>query len=111
MRGTLGKLIEKMKKRWGVETLGGVLLILFIFAITGMSTLYVRKLAFDWIGIGPETPILLEVIAWLLIVFPAYQLLFLFFGFVMGQFQFVWNFEKKNLNRIKSWFVGNSKSP
>lgn len=105
MRVILGEMIEKMKKRWGVETFGGLLLILFIFAVTGISTLYVRNIIFDWIGIGPATPLWLEVIAWILIVFPAYQLLFLFFGFITGQFQFVWNFEKKSLNRIKRLFV------
>ncbi|MEL7833663.1 DUF6787 family protein [Fodinibius sp. N2] len=94
-----------MKKRWGVESFGGLLLILFIFSITGMSTLYVRKLVFGWINIGPATPLWLEIIAWALIVFPAYQLLFLFFGFITGQFQFVWNFEKKSLKRIKNLFV------
>lgn len=105
MRVIVGEFIEKMKKRWGVETFGGLLLILLIFSVTGMSTLYVRKIVFDWIGIGPATPLWMEIIAWILVVFPAYQLLFLFFGFITGQFQFVWNFEKKSLNRIKGLFV------
>lgn len=99
-------MIEKMKKRWGVESFGGLLLILFIFAITGITTLYVRNVVFEWIGIGSATPFWIELLAWLLVVFPVYQLLFLFFGFITGQFQFVWKFEKKSLNRIKSLFVG-----
>ena len=107
MRIIVGEMIEKMKKRWGVETFGGLLLILFIFAITGMTTLYVREIAFSWIGIGPETPLWLELIAWILIVFPSYQLLFLLFGFVMGKFEFVWKFEKKSLNRIRDLFTSN----
>ncbi len=98
-------MIENLKKRWGVESFGGLLLILFIFAITGITTLYVRKLVFGWIGIGSATPLWIEIILWLLIVFPAYQILFLLFGFLMGQFEFVWNFEKKSLNRIKNLFV------
>lgn len=64
-------------------------------------------MVFGWIGIGPETPFWLELIAWLLVVFPSYQLLFLFFGFVMGQFEFVWNFEKKSLSRLKRIFTSN----
>lgn len=103
-RSGVGKLIEKMKKRWGVESLGGVLLILFIFSITGMSALYVRKFAFGWLGIGAETPLWVETVAWIAIVFPSYQLLFLFYGFILGQFEFVWQFEKKSLHRIKSLF-------
>ena len=107
MRIIVGEFIEKMKKRWGVESFGGLLLILFIFAITGITTLYVRELVFGWIGIGSATPLWLELIAWIIIVFPSYQLLFLFFGFAMGQFEFVWEFEKKSLNRIKNLFTSN----
>ena len=42
----------------------------------------------------------------ILIVFPAYQVLLLFFGAVFFQFRFFWNFEKKILKRIgfKSFF-------
>lgn len=98
-----------MKKRWGVETLGGVVLILFIFSITGMSALYVRKIAFSWLGISAETPLWMETIAWIAIVFPSYQVLFLVYGFLLGQFDFVWKFEKKSLHRIKSIFVRDSR--
>ena len=104
----MGELIEKMKERWGVESFGGLLLILFIFAITGMTALYVRNIAFGWLGINAETPFWIEIIAWIAVVFPAYQLLFLVYGFILGQFEFVWNFEKKSLRRIKNLFVRKS---
>ncbi|HEX6982105.1 MAG TPA: DUF6787 family protein [Balneolaceae bacterium] len=97
--------IEKLKKRWGVDSWGGLLLILFIFSITGMSALYVRQFVFSWVGITEATPIWIEGIAWILVVFPSYQLLFLLYGFLFGQFDFVWQFEKKSLGRIKSLFV------
>lgn len=108
MRIIVGEMIEKMKKRWGVESFGGLLLILFIFAITGITTLYVRKIVFEWVGIDAATPLWIELIGWVIIVFPAYQMLFLLFGFILGQFEFVWNFEKKSLHRIKSLFMGKS---
>jgi len=101
----MGEFIEKMKERWGVQTLGSVLLILFIFSITGISVLYVRSVAFSLLGIDGETPLWIEVVAWVIIVFPAYQLLLLFYGFILGQFEFVWNFEKKSLLRIKNLFI------
>ena len=106
----MSKLIEKLMQRWGVESYGGLLLILFIFSITGMSALYVRELVFGWIGIGAETPIWIEIIAWAVVVFPSYQLLFLLYGFLLGQFDFVWSFEKKSLGRIKSLFIRGEKS-
>ena len=105
----MGNLIEKLMQRWGVETYGGLLLILFIFSITGMSALYVRKFVFGWVGIDAETPFWIEVIAWAVVVFPSYQLLFLLYGFLLGQFDFVWSFEKKSLGRIKSLFIRGKK--
>lgn len=105
MRIVMGEMIDKLKKRWGVETLGGLCLILFIFSITGLTALYVRKFAFNWLGITAETPLWIEIVAWVAVVFPSYQVLFLFYGFILGQFKFVWNFEKKSLDRIKNLFV------
>ncbi|SMO70075.1 DUF6787 family protein [Fodinibius sediminis] len=101
----MNKLIEKLMKRWGVESYGGLLIILFIFSITGMTALYVRKYVFGLLGLNAETPLLLEILAWILIVFPAYQILFLLYGFLLGKFEFVWNFEKKSLHRIKRLFA------
>lgn len=101
----MGEMIEKMKKRWGVESMGGLLLILFIFAITGLTALYVRKVVFGWLGLNAETPFWIEIVAWIVVVFPSYQLLFLLYGFILGQFEFVWNFEKRSLHRIKNLFL------
>ncbi|MDZ7716126.1 MAG: DUF6787 family protein [Balneolaceae bacterium] len=101
----MSEFIEKLKKRWGVHTYGQLALILFIFSITGMTALVVRKFLFDLFGITENTSSWIKVIAWILTVFPSYQILFLFYGFILGQFEFVWRFEKKSMRRIKSLFV------
>jgi len=105
MRLRMWEFVDKLMERWGVETWGGLLLILFIFSITGLTTLYVRKFFFEWLGLTAETPLWIELLAWILVVFPSYQILFLLYGFILGQFEFVWDFEKKSLNRIKRIFV------
>lgn len=99
------KLFEKLKERWGLDSFWHVVLILFIFSITGMTALYVRQFFFNLLGISSNTPIIVKAVAWLLIVFPSYQALFLIYGFVLGQFDFVWRFEKKSLKRIKNLFI------
>lgn len=99
------KLFEKLKERWGLKSFWHVVLILFIFSITGITTLYVREFLFGVLGITSETGTLIHVMAWLLVVFPSYQALFLLYGFVLGQFEFVWRFEKKSLARIKNLFI------
>lgn len=99
------KIINKLKTRWGVESLWEVLLILFIFSITGMTALYVRKFVFEFFGFTADTSTWLKSVTWVATVFPSYQLLFLFYGMILGQFDFVWNFEKKSIRRIKSLFT------
>jgi hypothetical protein len=98
------KYIEKLKKRWGVETPGQVALILFIFAITGLSALYARKFFFALFGIDAQTSVWIKIVVWIVTVIPSYQVLFLAYGFILGQFEFVWRFEKKSARRIRNLF-------
>jgi hypothetical protein len=97
----MNKLFEKLKERWEVDHFWQVLLIFFIFSISGMSVLYVRKLAFYLLGFDAQTPLWKEATTWLLVVVPSYQALFLLYGTLLGQFEFVWRFEKKNFRRLK----------
>jgi hypothetical protein len=99
------KFYEKLKERWGADSLWQVLVIVIIFSISGSSALFVRRFVFDQIGFTASTPFWEQVIAWALVVFPSYQILFLMYGFLLGQFDFVWRFEKKTLSRIKRLFV------
>lgn len=101
----MAKLIEKLMQRWEVDSYGKLLLILFIFSITGISVLIAKKGLFTLMGIGDGTPGWIKAMAWLFTVLPAYQILLLFYGFLFGQFDFVWRFEKKSVNRIKNLFV------
>lgn len=98
------KLYEKLKERWGVESPWQVLVILFIFSITGMTALYVRKLFFALFGFDAQTPMWEKVVVWIVTVIPSYQILFLAYGFLLGQFEFVWEFEKNSVRRIKNLF-------
>lgn len=100
----MSKIIEKLKERWGVDHLWQVLLILFIFSITGMTALYVRKFFFMLFGFDTATPVWEKIVVWILTVVPSYQVLFLAYGFLLGQFEFVWEFEKKNVRRIRNIF-------
>lgn len=105
----MDRMIEKLMHRWGVDSIWQVLLILFIFSITGFSALYVKTIFYNLIGFSVQTPMWEKVLIWILIVLPAYQLLFLGYGFLFGQFDFVWRFEKKSLERIKNLFTYSKK--
>ncbi|MDX1670903.1 MAG: DUF6787 family protein [Balneolaceae bacterium] len=108
MKNKLKQLYQKLKDRWGVETLGQVVVILIIFSITGITTLYVKRFLFDMLGFNSETATWVKGLAWVLAVLPAYQVLFLFYGFLLGQFNFVWEFEKRSFRKIKKLFTADS---
>lgn len=95
-------IIEKLMERWDLNSYTQVAIVLFIFSISGMSVLVVRKAAFNWLGFTASTPFWEEAIVWFLVVVPSYQLLFLSYGALLGQFDFVWRFEKKSLKRIRN---------
>ena len=94
-------MLEKLKKRWNIKSNIQLIIILFVFAITGSSTLFVRKGVFVLLGITTDTNILLKTLLYVVIIFPAYQIMFLIFGALFGQFKFVWEFEKKILARFR----------
>lgn len=86
--------------RWEVDSLWQVIIILFIFSVTGFSTLFVKQAVFDVLSITSDTAWWVKSVLWLLIVLPAYQVLFLMFGFLLGQFEFVWKFEKRTFGKL-----------
>jgi len=94
--------MKKLKERWGITSNVQVVVILIVFAVTGSSSVYVTKPVLSLFGIVKEN---FDVSFWyyclkILLVFPIYQVLLVFFGWIFGQFQFFWNFEKKMLSRM-----------
>lgn len=93
--------MRKLKERWGIESNWQFFVILLVFAITGSSAAKLAIPICELFGITQETSH--WSIYWtarILLVFPIYQVLLVSFGWVFGQFQFFWAFEKKMLNRI-----------
>ena len=99
--------MEKLKKRWGIDSNFQILIIFIVFAITGSSSVYVAKPFLELIGL--KRAIFPDGIWWgglvyttlrLLVIFPIYQVLLVLFGWLFGQFKFFWGFEKKMLQRL-----------
>ena len=93
--------MNKLKKRWGIESNFQIILILIVFAITGSTSAKLAGPLCELIGINQET--FSWPIYWflrILLIFPIYQVLLVFFGWLFGQFEFFWQFEKKMLVRL-----------
>lgn len=93
-------MFEKLKKRWNIQSNFQVIIILTVFAITGSSTVYIKKIIFELIGITPETQLWIEVPAYISVILIVYNILLLVVGFLFGQFNFFWTFEKKFFSRF-----------
>ncbi len=93
--------MEKLKERWGVSSNWQIVVIFVVFAITGSTAAKIAGPITNLLGIsGDTTP---GYIYWpirILLIFPIYQVLLVAFGWLFGQYQFFWNFEKKMLRRI-----------
>ena len=78
---------------------------LIVFSATGSTVVMLRKAFFGWIGFDETTSMWLKTITYILFVMPAYQILLLAYGAVLGQFQFFWEKEKKMIRGIKRLFT------
>lgn len=92
--------VEKLKNRWGVKSGWQVLIILCTFALTGFSFLYIKPYLYGFFGIDKASAMWVRILAFFILGLPAYQVILLLWGTLLGQFQFFWNFEKRMLYRI-----------
>jgi hypothetical protein len=102
---------KKLKEKWDVKSNFQFLIIFIVFGITGSSSVVVAKPIMEVLGILPvyfEDIFLGNVVYWMLrilVIFPVYQILLVFFGWLFGEFEFFWSFEKKMLRSMKLGFI------
>jgi len=94
-------MLNKLKKKWNIKSDFQLLVLLFVFASTGSLTLFTRKGIFFLLGLTAETSMWIKVPLYIIFIFPTYQILFLLIGTLLGQFKFVWEFEKKVFSRFR----------
>lgn len=98
--------MKKLKEHWGISSNFQLIIIFTVFAITGSSSVMVSKPILEFLGIGKDSmPYILYLLLKIIIVLPVYQILLVAFGFLFGQFQFFWNFEKKMLRSMGLGFL------
>lgn len=93
--------ISKLESKWIVKERWQLIRIFIVFAITGSSSMFVGRPIIKWLGITTDNFNLF--VYWFSFIFTSlifYQILLVFWGFIFGQFDFFWNFEKKMLRRF-----------
>lgn len=99
--------MKKLKERWGVTSNLQLTIIFIVFAITGSTAAYLSKPFTDLIGLTKDNLGWLYLPVRLIAIFPIYNVLLVSIGFIFGQFNFFWNFEKKMLRSMKLGFIVN----
>jgi hypothetical protein len=95
-----GTMFKRLKEKWNVDSDLQLIVIFVVFSISGSGALVIRKLVFHWLDYSPDWPFWLSAIVYVLTIVPAYQIMLMLFGTLLGQFTFFWNFEKKLLRRF-----------
>ena len=95
------RLFKILEKRWILRYRWEMIRVFIVFAITGTSSMYVGRPIIKLIGINKE--ILNPLLYWVLFIIIGlflYQILLITFGWLFGQFQFFWEFEKRMLSKL-----------
>ncbi len=93
--------LQRLQEKWSLSSYWQVVAVLVVFSLAGSSVVALRKWLFAVLGYTDQTAMWLKVTTYLAFVFPAYQVLLLFYGFILGQFHFFWSKEK----RMIQWVV------
>ncbi|MEB2779466.1 DUF6787 family protein [Algoriphagus sp. C2-6-M1] len=94
--------LQRLQTKWKLDSLLQVVLVLVVFACTGLTILFIKNPILDFFGV--EKGGFLNTLLYLLLVLPLYQIFLLVYGFIFGQFNFFWEKEKQIFRRIAGIF-------
>lgn len=83
-------------------------MVFVVFAITGSTAAKFAGPITELLGITTSLDWYFYWPARILFIFPIYQVLLVFFGWLFGEFNFFWSFEKKMLRSMKLGFLLNN---
>ncbi|TVZ51052.1 DUF6787 family protein [Dokdonia sp. Hel_I_53] len=99
-------LFSKLYKRWGVTYRWELIAMFLVFAITGSTAGKLSDPLMELVGL--DKTVVSGWIYWpvrILLIFPIYQVLLVFFGWIFGQFAFFKAFAIKMVSRIGLGFL------
>ena len=95
--------IQRLKTKWNLKNPYQVIVILVVFACTGFTVLFIKNPILKFLS-GSDEVTTTGTILYYIFILPLYNVLLLGYGFVFGQFDFFWQFEKRFFERIISPF-------
>ncbi len=95
--------IDKLKKRWNLDNAWQVIVVLIVFACTGFTVMLIKNPILNFLSGSNEHSAFATVLYYIFIL-PLYNIVLLGYGFIFGQFQFFWQFERRFMERFFSLF-------
>jgi hypothetical protein len=96
-------LTERLRERWQLKSASQVVIVLIAFACTGFTVLFIKPYLM-LLFTGSEQSQTLGTILYYVFILPLYNIILLGYGFILGQFDFFWKFEKRFFRRLGSIF-------
>lgn len=92
--------IDRIKKKWSIESTKQFVIVMVVFALTGTTVLVIKRPIVAFFSEDGEQNLWFSILYYILIL-PTYNVILLGYGFLLGQFDFFWNYEKKMVGRFK----------
>ncbi len=93
-------LLGKLQERWGLNSIGRVIVVLLVFTCTGFTVMFLRRPILGLIP-GSDSYPTVFTITYYIVILPVYFVILLIYGFIFGQYEFFSTLVKKTLNRMK----------
>ncbi|MBV6647370.1 MAG: prolipoprotein diacylglyceryl transferase [Cyclobacteriaceae bacterium] len=91
--------MDRLKEKWEIQSTYQFVMIMVVFACTGTSVVFLKKPIIGFFTVDGEQPLWFTIAYWVFIL-PIYNVILLFYGFVLGQFSFFWAYEKRMIGRF-----------
>lgn len=92
-------ILLRLQDKWGLTSVKEVLLVLFVFALTGTTVMWLKYPILDYFKGDTANTWVINTIYYIMI-FPVYNILLLFYAFLFGRFSFFWNYEARMFKRM-----------
>lgn len=95
MKSCTLQFLQKLQTKWQLNNFWQVIAVLSAFSLAGSTVVVIRPWFFQWLGMDEQASLLLKTLAYIVFIFPMYQVLLLVYGSLLGQHQFFTHKTKK----------------
>ena len=100
MKNRINQRIRTLQTKWQLNSVWQVVAVLITFSLAGSTVVVIRPWFFQLLGMGEHTSWVWKTVAYVVFVFPMYQVLLVVYGSLLGQHRFFTQKTKRALRAI-----------